>query len=315
MQQGSLRAVWTALAANVGVAIAKFVGWSFTGAASLLAEAVHSLADSGNQLLLLLGASRSRLPASSEHPFGYAREGYFWAFVVAVVLFTLGSLFAINEGIDKLRHPHAIRSPQWAVGILLIAIVLEAFAFRTAVREARRIKGEQSWWAFIRRAKVVALPVILLEDLGALIGLTIALVCVALAVWTGNPVFDAVGSLAIGLLLGAIAILLGYEMKSLLIGEAAAPAVQRTIRAVIEQHERVNALIHMRTQHLGPEELLVGAKVELDPALSLAEATAVINDLEARIRAREPSARIIYIEPDLVDPALARPTAPGAAPD
>ena len=302
MLEESQRAVWTALAANVGVAIAKFVGWSFTGAASLLAEAVHSVADSGNQLLLLLGASRSRLPPSSEHPFGYARERYFWAFVVAVVLFTLGSLFAINEGVDKLRHPHAISSPQWAVGILLIAMVLEAFALRTAVRAARRIKHEQSWWAFIRHAKVAALPVILLEDLGALVGLVIAFLCVSLAVWTGNPVFDAVGSLAIGVLLGGIAILLGYEMKSLLIGEAATPAVERAIREVIEQHEQVNTLIHMRTQHLGPEELLVGAKVEITPSMSLAEATAVINDLEARIRAREPSARVIYIEPDLVDP-------------
>ena len=299
MQDGSMRAVLVAFCANLGVAVAKFVGFAFTGAATLLAEAIHSVADSANQLLLMLGSARSRRPPTPEHPFGYARERYFWAFIVAVVLFTLGSVFAIVEGVDKLRHPHALESPEWAIGILVLALVLEGAALRTAVREARKHKGGESWWAFVRRAKSAALPVILLEDLGALLGLSVALVCIALAMWTGNPVFDAVGSVAIGVLLGFIALLLGAEMKSLLIGEAATPDVERSIRSVLEGHERVSRFIHLRTQHLGPEELLVGAKVELDPGLSLHDAATVINDLEARIRSREPSARLIYIEPDV----------------
>ena len=299
MEEGSRRAVAMAFAANVGVAIAKIVGYSFTGAASLLAEAVHSAADSGNQLLLFLGSARARRPASPEHPFGYAREGYFWAFVVAVVLFTLGSVFAISEGIDKLRHPHMLASPEWAIGILLAAGVMESFALRTAVREARRHKGEQSWWSFIRHAKVAALPVILLEDTGALAGLLVALVCVSLAAWTGNPFWDALGSLIIGGLLGVIAVLLGVEMQSLLIGESATPEVLQDIQRAIEDHPQVGRVIHLRTQHLGPAELLIGAKIALDPDLRLAEAAAVIDEVEREIRRRQPSARLIYLEPDV----------------
>jgi len=306
MEEGSRRAVAMAFAANLGVAIAKIVGYALTGAASLLAEAVHSVADSGNQLLLFLGSARARRPASPEHPFGYAREGYFWAFVVAMVLFTLGSVFAISEGIDKLRHPHTLVSPEWAIGILLIAAMLEGFALRTAVRAARRLKGEQSWWSFIRHAKVAALPVILLEDVGALAGLLVALCCVSLAAWTGDPFWDALGSLIIGVLLGVIALLLGYEMQSLLIGESATPEVQDDIRQAIEGHEQVGCLIHIRTQHLGPDELLVGAKIALDPALRLAEAAAVIDELEREIRRRQPSARLIYLEPDVYRPPPAQ---------
>ncbi len=302
MQEGSRRAVLVAFLANIGVAFAKIVGYGFTGAASLLAEAVHSLADSGNQLLLFLGAVRAQRPPSSEHPFGYARERYFWAFIVAVVLFTLGSVFAIVEGIDKLRHPHEIQSAGWAIAILLAAMAMEGAALRTAAREARRVKGDHSWWSFIRHAKIVALPIILLEDLGALIGLTVALVCVSLTAWTGSPTFDAVGSLIIGALLGVIAFVMGFEMQSLLIGEAATPEAEAQIRASLEGHASVRRLIHLRTQHLGPEELLVGAKVEFDPALGLSEAAAVINELEREIRSHQSSACVIYIEPDVYRP-------------
>ena len=299
MREEGRRAVLVAFLANVLVAVAKFTGYAFTGASSLLAEAVHSVADSGNQVLLFVGAVRSERPASDEHPFGYGRERYFWAFVVAVVLFTLGSLFALNEGIDKLRHPHEISSLRWAIGILLVAMVLEGYALRTAVIESRHLKGDQSWWAFIRHAKVAALPIILLEDFGALLGLAVALSCVALTAWTGDVVFDAVGSLIIGVLLGGIAIVMGSEMKSLLIGEAATPRVQSSIRAAIEGHARVRRFVHLRTEHLGPEELLVGAKVELDDTLTLGEAVAVIDEIEEAIRARAPAARLIYIEPDV----------------
>ena len=299
MQEGSRRAVLVAFLANLGVAAAKLVGYGFTGAASLLAEAVHSAADSANQLLLLLGSVRARRPETPEHPFGYAREGYFWAFVVAVVLFTLGSLFAISEGIDKLRHPHPIQSPLWAIGILLGAMLLEGVALRTAVRAARPLKGDQTWWGFIRHAKVAALPVILLEDVGALLGLSAALVCVSLSAWTGDPRFDTLGSLLIGALLAVIAVVLGWEMQSLLIGESATPEVRRRIRDRIESHEHVRRLIHMRTQHLGPEELLVAAKVELDESLSLVQATEVIAQLEHMIRADQAAARVIYLVPDV----------------
>ena len=301
MHDESLTAVLAAFAANVGVAIAKFVGFAFTGASSLLAEAVHSVADSGNQLLLLLGARRAQRAPSAEHPFGYGRERYFWAFVVAVVLFTLGSVFAIVTGLDKLRHPELLTFPAWAIGILLVAMLLEGFALRTAAAAARRAKGAESWWSYIRHAKSAALPVLLLEDCGALIGLAVALVSVCLSAWTGDPVFDAVGSLVIGVLLGVIALVLAVEMKSLLIGEAAAPEVSRAIRGLLERHPAVTRFIHLRTQHLGPEELIVGAKVELSDWLTLREAADVINQLEADLRAQVPAARVIYIEPDVYD--------------
>jgi cation diffusion facilitator family transporter len=297
--EGSRRAIIAAFLANLGIAIAKFVGFAFTGAASMLAEAVHSVADTGNQGLLILGAKRARRAPTEDHPFGYGRERYFWAFVVALVLFTLGSLFALFEGEEKLRHPHELDSPEWAMVILVIAIVFESLSLRTAVRESVKVKGDESWWSFIRRAKVPELPVVLLEDIGALVGLTFALAGVTVAEITGNPRYDAVGSLAIGALLGVIAITLVIEMKSLLIGEAASPSVQHDIARTIESRPRVRALIHMRTEHLGPDELLVGAKLELDAELTLPEVARVIDDVESAVRAAVPSARVIYLEPDV----------------
>ncbi len=234
MHEGSRRAIVAALLANLGIAAAKFVAFLFTGAASLLAETVHSLADTGNQALLLLGASRARRAANSEHPFGYGRERYFWSFVVALVLFSMGSLFAIYEGVEKVLHPHELVAPQWAIGVLLVAIALEAWSFHTAFLEASALRAGENLWRFIRHAKSPELPVVLLEDTGALLGLLFALLGVGLAVWTGDPRFDALGSIAIGILLAAIAFVLAAEMKSLLIGESAAPAVQARIRASIE---------------------------------------------------------------------------------
>lgn len=299
MHAGSQRAIRAALLANVGIAAAKAMGFVVTGAASLLAETVHSVADSANQLLLLFGAARANRPPTPEHPFGYGRERYFWAFVVAVVLFTLGGLFALSEGIEKLRHPVGLEHPSLAVGILLVGIFLEGMSFRTAVREASALRGAESWWAFIRHAKSPELPVVLLEDLAALVGLTVALACIGLTAVTGDPRFDAAGSLLIGVLLGAVAMLLAAEMKSLLIGESASRFEQREIRAALESHAALRRLVHLRTQHLGPEELLVGAKIELDESLTLVEATDVIDELERRIRARVPSARVIYLDPDV----------------
>ena len=286
-------------------AIAKLVGFVFTGAASMLAEAVHSAADTANQGLLMLGGSRARRPASSEHPFGYGRERYFWAFVVALVIFSLGSLFALVEGVQKLRTPHALESAPWAVGILVVAIAFESFSLRTAARQSAEGKAGLSWWTFIRRSKAPELPVVLLEDFGALVGLGMALAGVGLAELTGNPRFDAVGSVSIGLLLGAIAITLAVEMKSLLIGEAASPAVIDKIRTAMESAGTVNKVIHMRTQHLGPDELLVGAKLEFDNGLDFRELAAAIDTVEASVREVVPEAEVIYLEPDITRPERA----------
>lgn len=299
MTEGSRRAIAAALLANLGIAVAKLVAFLVTGAASMLAEAVHSVADTGNQALLFLGSSRARRPATSEHPFGYGRERYFWAFVVALVLFTLGSLFAIAEGVEKLREPHALVSASWALGVLAVAIVLESFSLRTAVREARRSKGGESWWSFVRHSKSPELPVVLLEDVGALLGLVFAALGVGLAVALGDPRFDALGSIAIGVLLGAIAVVLAIEMKSLLIGESAAPGQIEAITAAFASSPGIRRVIHLRTLHLGPDELLVAVKVEVDPEQTAPVLAGTIDTAERNVRARVPAARMIFVEPDV----------------
>ena len=306
MAGGSRKAIIAAFFANAGIAVAKFIGFVFTGSASMLAEGVHSVADTSNQGLLLLGGARAKRAATPEHPFGYGRERYFWSFVVALVLFTLGSLFALFEGEEKLRHPHEIESLGWAIGILTFAIVLEAFSLRTAVHESREgVRKAGSWWKFIRTSKSPELPVVLLEDVGALVGLFFALAGVLLAHVTGNPRWDAVGSVAIGLLLGFIAITLVIEMKSLLIGESASPTQLQAIRHAIESgSDGVAAtLIHMRTEHLGPDELLVGAKIALHGTFDGEGVARAIDAIEARVREAVPEARVIYLEPDIARPA------------
>jgi cation diffusion facilitator family transporter len=287
-----------ALIANAGIALAKFIGYLITGSSSMLAEAVHSVADTSNQGLLLLGGRTARRAATPEHPFGYGRDRYFYSFVVALLLFTLGSVFALYEGIHKLESHEPLTSPIVAVGILVVAIALEGYSFRTAVHESRPLKGDSTWWQFIRQSKVPELPVVLLEDLGALTGLVLALFGVGLSVLTGDPVWDAIGTICIGLLLGVIAIILIIEMKSLLIGEGAAPPVLSDIVQAIEAGE-VQRVIHIKTQYLGPDELLVAAKIALEPGLPLATVAAAIDAAEARIRERVPVARAIYLEPDL----------------
>jgi cation diffusion facilitator family transporter len=318
MHEGSQRAIIAAFLANLGIAVAKFVGFAFTGAASMLAEAVHSVADTSNQGLLLLGSRRARRPPTSEHPFGYGKERYFWSFVVALVLFTAGALFALFEGQDKLRHPHELQSVAWAVAILLVAIALESFSFRTAYLESRTIKrDDETWWGFIRGAKAPELPVVLLEDTGALVGLACALAGIGLAEITGNPRWDAAGSLAIGVLLAFIAATLATEMKSLLIGEAASPGQQATIVEALVATDRVRRVIHLRTEHLAPDQLLVVAKFEPDPGLDVPGLAALIDRAEAAIRAAVPEAQFIYLEPDLFrgPGAGASPTtSPAAAP-
>jgi len=299
VHEGSKRAIAAAAGANLGIAVAKLVGFLVTGASSMLAEAIHSLADTTNQGLLFLGGARAARPATAEHPFGFGRDRYFWAFVVALVLFMVGGLFAVYEGVEKLRHPHDIDSPAVAFVILGVAVVLESFSLRTAVREAGHERHGRSWVAYVRGSKSPELPVVLLEDLGALLGLMLALAGLTLSVTLGEPRWDGAGTLAIGVLLVAIAVILVVEMKSLLIGEAATPEQQAAIRAGIEAAPGVSGLIHMRTLHLGPDELLVAAKIELEPGLGTAQVAGAINAAEERIRSAVPIARAIYLEPDI----------------
>jgi cation diffusion facilitator family transporter len=296
---GGTKAIIAALLANAGIALAKFVGYLVTGSSSMLAEAVHSVADTSNQGLLLLGGKRAQRAATADHPFGYGRDRYFYSFVVALLLFSLGSVFALYEGIHKLESEEPLTSPLVAVAILVVAIGLETFSFRTAIKESRPLKGGSTWWQFIRQSKSPELPVVLLEDFGALIGLILALLGVGLTLLTGNPVFDALGTIAIGVLLGVIAVILIIEMKSLLIGEGAAPPVLGRIVAAIEDSGVVQRVIHIRTQYLGPEELLVAAKIAMDACVSAEDVARGIDEAEQRVRTAVPEARLIYLEPDL----------------
>ncbi len=300
MTDGSRKAIFAAFFANLGIAVSKFIGFLITGSASLLAETIHSAADTGNQLLLFLGGQRARKTATAEHPFGYGRERYFWAFAVALVLFSMGGMFALYEGIQKFRDPHEVESLGVAVGILIVAILLESFSLRTAVKESNHVREPgTSWWRFVRSTKQPELPVVLLEDVGALIGLVLALSGVAMAHITDDARWDAVGSISIGLLLIVIAIVLVIEMKSLLIGESASTETRSAIIAAIESSEHVDQLIHIRTEHIGPDEILVGAKIEYSSALSADQLVAAINSTEDQIRAAAPAATVIYLEPDL----------------
>ncbi|MCV7383726.1 cation diffusion facilitator family transporter [Mycolicibacter longobardus] len=296
---GSTKAIVAALTANAGIAAAKFTGYLITGSAAMLAEAVHSVADTSNQALLLFGQRAATKAPDALHPFGHGRSRYFWSFVVALVLFSMGSVFALYEGYEKVHHPVELNSPMVAVVILVVAIGLETYSFRTAVVESRPLKGDASWLRFVRNSRTPELPVVLLEDTAALIGLVLALLGVGLTVLTDNPVWDGVGTLGIGVLLGVVAVFLMVEMHSLLIGEGATVAEDRAIRAALEQTANVTRLIHIRTQYLGPEEMLVGAKIAVAPRLDLAGVAATIDAAEANIRAAVPTARIIYLEPDL----------------
>jgi cation diffusion facilitator family transporter len=300
MSAGESRgAVVAALVANTGIAVAKFVGFVITGSGALLAETAHSVADCGNQVLLLLGQRRSGLSANERHPFGHARENFFFAFLVAVILFMLGAGFAAREGYDKLVHPHEVESAAVAIGILLAAIVLEAFSLRTAVRAANLTRAGRRWWRFIRETKAADLNVILLEDTAALLGLVLALIGVTMTAITGDSVWDAAGTLAIAVLLAVIAVVLAIETKSLLIGEAASPEETDTIRRAITSIDAIHDVVHLKTEHRGPDEILVAAKVAVEPGTSSDVVAKAINEAEARIRAALPSARYIFIEPDV----------------
>ena len=302
---GGTKAIVAALGANLAIAAAKFVAFAFSGSSSMLAEGVHSLADSGNQGLLLVGGKKARREATEEHPFGYGRERYIYSFLVSIVLFTVGGMFAIYEGYEKLKHPHELTDWYWPVGVLVFAIIAEAFSFRTAIQESNQLRGDLTWTQFVRRAKAPELPVVLLEDLGALVGLILALGGVGLAVVTGDGLWDAIGTLCIGTLLLVIAVVLAAETKSLLLGEAAGADQVAKIREAIVDGNVVTRLIHMRTLHLGPEELLVAAKIAVHHEGTATEIADAIDAAESRIREAVPIARVIYLEPDIFDEAAA----------
>jgi cation diffusion facilitator family transporter len=298
-----MKAVIAALAANLGIAVVKFVAFLITGSASMLAESVHSVADSGNQVLLLIGRGRADRPRSPEHPFGFGRERYFYAFIVSVMLFTVGAVFSVYEGVHKIMHPEAVHDPVIALAVLALCMVLEAFSFRTAIHEANPVRDGRTWAGFIRHAKAPELPVVLLEDLAALIGLAIAFAGVSLSWATGTGRWDGAGSLAIGLLLAVAAAILARETKSMLIGESAGAETEQAIMAAIEDGPEVEQIIHLRTIHLGPDSVLVTAKVAVRENDSAAQITAGIDAIEKRIRAAVPMAETIYLEPDLYRPA------------
>jgi cation diffusion facilitator family transporter len=296
--EGGTKAIVAALLANTGIAVSKFIAAGVTGSASMLAEGVHSVADAANQVLLLLGGKASRKAASPAHPFGYGRERYIYAFIVSIVLFSIGGVYALYEGYHKISHHEDLHNPLVAIIVLVVAIILESFSLRTAVKESNAVRGKQSWTQFIKGSRSPELPVILLEDIGALVGLVLALFGVGLSWITGNVVFDALGTLCIGLLLVAIAIVLAIEIRSMLIGESATIEDIDAITTAINGGEG-NALIHLKTLHVGPDELLVAAKVGIGQSATGEEVASQIDAAEARIRAAVPKAKIIYIEPDI----------------
>ena len=297
--EGGMRAVVAALFANIGIAISKFIAFAFTGSSSLLTEAIHSVADSGNQVLLLIGNKRSKKGADAVHNFGYGRRRFIYGFIVAVVLFLVGGLFSLYEGLHKIQNPEEVKDAWIAFLVLGIAIIMEFFSFRTAIREARAAKGHRSLARFLKDARQPELPVIVLEDAGALVGLVLALCGVSLAVVTGNGVWDGVGAMAVGGLLVVIAVFLAMEMAAMLVGEAALPEEVTSIEAALESSDGVLRVIHLRTLHVGPDELLVAAKIAVAHSDTGLQIAADIDSAEAALRAAVPSARYIFLEPDI----------------
>jgi cation diffusion facilitator family transporter len=297
--EGGIKAIFAALIANAGIAVSKFVAFAFTGSSSMLSEAIHSVADSCNQILLLIGNKRASKPADESHPFGYGRRRYVYGFVVAIVLFLVGGLYSLYEGLHKWQNPEPLTDWWIAVVVLLVAIGLEGYSFRTAFKEANKSRGRRSLFGFIRASRQPELPVILLEDAGALTGLMFALFGVGAAVITGNGRFDAVGAMSVGVLLVVIAIFLAIEMTAMLVGESALPEEVAAIRAALESSDGVERVIHLRTMHVGPDELLVAAKIAIHHSDTGAEIAVDIDNAEIALRAAVPSAKYIFLEPDL----------------
>ena len=297
---GSMRAIIAALLANIGIAITKFIAAAFSGSASMLAEGIHSLADSANQVLLIIGGKRAKRAATAAHPFGYGRSRYIYAFMVSIILFSIGGLFSIMEGINKISEPHELEMVWLPLTVLAVSIVLESFSLRTALREAKHERGKKSLIEFIRHAKSPELPVVMLEDMAALVGLVLAFAGVGLTVITHNPIWDAVGTLSIGVLLILVAVILGAETSSLLIGEGATAEDTAQIRKALEATPGVKSVIHMKTLYLGPDELMLGAKIAIDASDKAKDIVETIDEAERMVRAAVPATRVIYLEPDVL---------------
>jgi cation diffusion facilitator family transporter len=297
---GSNKAIVAALGANIGIATTKFIAAAFSGSASMLAEAIHSLADSGNQVLLIVGGKKSRKEASESHPFGYGRQRYIYAFMVSIVLFSIGGMFSVYEGIQKLSEPHQLEIVWLPLVVLGVSIVLESFSLRTALAEVKHDRGDNSLIQYIRHAKAPELPVVVLEDIAALVGLVLAFAGVGLTALTHNPVFDAIGTIAIGALLVLVAIVLGAETSSLLIGEGATVGDAAAIREALAGAPGVDSIIHIKTLYLGPDELMLGAKIAVNPNSTAAEIAQVIDAAEILVRTAVPAVRVIYLEPDIL---------------
>lgn len=304
--EGGTKAVLAAAAANTFIALSKFVAWGLTGASSMLAEAIHSLADTGNQALLLLGGRAAKKDADDAHPFGYGRERYLSAFMVAIILFSVGGIFAIYEAFHKYEetksgHPNELLdSGWWWVPLVVLggSIIAESLSLRTALKESKAARGNKTIYRFVRTSRSPELPVVLMEDIAALAGLVFALVGVSLTLLTHNAIYDVIGTGMIGLLLIAVAVLLAVETKSMLIGESASPAALEKIRGAIKGTPQVEKLIHMKTLHLGPDEILVAAKIGIAPTTQAADLVSVIDAAEVAIRAAVPQVTQIYLEPD-----------------
>ena len=297
---GSNKAIVAALGANIGIAATKFVAAAVSGSASMFAEAIHSLADSGNQVLLIVGGRRSRREATENHPFGFGRSRYIYAFLVSIVLFSIGGLFSIVEGINKLHEGHELEQAWLPLSVLGVSIVLETFSLRTALTEVKKDRGDKTLIQYIRHAKAPELPVVVLEDIAALVGLVLAFAGVGLTVLTHNPIFDAIGTLAIGGLLVLVAIILGLETSSLLVGEGATTADVSDIRRALQDAKGINSVIHLKTLYLGPDEIMLGAKIAVNPELTALEIAQIIDAAEEAVRTAIPAVRVIYLEPDIL---------------
>ncbi len=285
-----------ALLGNAAIAIAKFVAAGITNSAAMLAEAFHSVADTGNQVLLLFGFAGARRPRSVRHPFGRSKELYFWSLMVAVMLFVGGGVLAVRRGLDALAHPHEVSSYTISFVVLTVAIVIEAAAFSVAWRAFSRERGSRSLWRSIRATKDSAVLVVLLEDSAAMLGLVVALVGLLLTRLTGVVIWDGIASITIGVLLGVIAVILAVETKSLLVGEAAGREERSAIRAAVLSHPAVETVQRLLTMQLGPHDILINLEVELHDQLTAEEIEQVIRDIEASIREVEPDARDIFVE-------------------
>ncbi|RLP06991.1 cation diffusion facilitator family transporter [Propionibacterium australiense] len=306
-EEGGTKATIAALAANLAIALTKFIAWLLTGASSMLSEAIHSLADTGNQVLLLIGGKQGSRGPSETHPFGHGRQRYINAFLVSVILFSVGGLFAIYEAAHKAGEVLAgagdeMMTSRWwwvPIAVLLVSAVAESLSLRTALAETREQRRGRGVIGFVRATKSPELPAVLLEDLAALAGLILALVGIVLTLVTGNGIYDCIGSGLIGLLLIAVAVLLGHEMQSLLLGESASPETEAQIVAALTSTPGVESVIHMKTVHTGPEQILVAAKIAVTRTESAEYIAAVIDVAERNVRWNEPRCEYIYLEPDI----------------